>query len=138
MNFFEEDEELKREIEEEVQRLRLEERKKYVHEKALAILKAEKDKVEYQKAMEQNRIRENAFLRFIEEKIIKTNNKEDSLGSMDIYNPFKQWYKENYPGQLHISMQDFDSNMMLWDKLGPKSPSGPTRFRWVGYQVKID
>jgi hypothetical protein len=134
MNFFEEDEELKREIEEEVQRLRLEERKKYVHSRALAILQAGKDKLELQKAMEREP-QGDFYIQFIEETIVKTGNEEDVLSSSDIYQQFDRWLKIHYPATRRPSLAQMKADLLMSGRLGPQERRGI--YVWIGYRLKI-
>jgi hypothetical protein len=132
MSFFEEDEELKREIDEEVQRLRLEERKKYINSRALAILAEEK--MEKNKEMLKQVSEDDFYVQFIEDTIIKTHNKENTLTSLDIYPSFNSWFKNNYPTRQKISLSTMNIDLQMSHRLGSKQ-SG--KRYWTGYRLKL-
>ncbi len=132
MNFFEDDDELKREIEEEVQRLRLEERKKYVHSRALEILAEEQQ--EKNREMFKQKPQVDFYIQFIEETIVKTGNKEDKLFASDIFQHFDRWFKIHYPAMSRPSLAQMNADLQMSGRLGNK----PTDKRcWVGYLLKI-
>jgi hypothetical protein len=133
MSFFEEDEELKREIEEEVQLLRLEERKKYIHSRALAILEKEKQE-KNKEILKQRPQSEDYYILFIEDTIVKTYNKEDILSACDIYPHFSRWVRDHYPSVKGvISLQVMKCDLTMSSRLGPQEK----RRQWIGYRIKI-
>jgi hypothetical protein len=133
MDFFEEDEELKKEIEEEVQRLKLEERKVYVHSRALEILSVEK-RMKNKETMKQDIQNKDFYIQFIEETIIKTGNKEDTVDHIDIYQHFYKWFRDHFPSLKCPTLYQMNTDLQLSVHLGNK-PSG--KRYWVGYSLKI-